>query len=411
MKQPSRRVRSMIMRTFVGALVCSFAVFALMVVLFGFTLEDDIFELQVREATANFLRDNPVVKSDHGSLPGVKMTYYVGTEAMPEWLRTKIKPTYKDRAFEVFGGDNGHFHALAQTMPDGRNFYVFFNARRFVRSTPEIKSFLMVIGGMAGLGLVLSLYFLTRMSRKVSRPLEEMANMLADGENVDGRLAVPAQAPRELHALAEAIEIRDQRIQVLLERERQFNRDASHELRTPLAVAFGAVEVLEEKQDASAALTRVKAAIKDMQQLTEGILWLGRDARDAQGCDIKAVCEHSVAAYRHLIGSRNVTVSVKGEERVKMPVPEAVAHVLVGNVLRNALSYTDSGAVTVSVSEGLVEIVDTGIGFGGVDVERRGFGVGLTLVERLSTHFGISFDVRSRPEGGTKVVLSWAEPV
>lgn len=411
MKQSSRRVRSMIMRTFVGALAASFAVFALMVVLFGFTLEDDIFELQVKEATEKFLAETPLPLADQGSLPGVDMIYYIGTGAMPGWLRAEIVPSYKDRPFEVFGGENGHFHALVRTMPDGRNLYVLFNARRFVRSTPEIKRFLMIIGSMAGVGLILSLYFLTRMSRKVSRPLEDMADILADGESVDGRLAVPAQAPRELHTLAEAIEMRDQRIQALLERERQFNRDASHELRTPLAVAFGAVEVLEEKQEASAALARLQAAIKDMQQLTEGILWLGRDAEDAQGCDIRVVCEHSVEAYRHLIGSRDVDISVEGGDGIRMPIPEAVAHVMVGNILRNAFSYTDSGAVTVSVYETHVEIVDTGIGFGGVDIERQGFGVGLTLVERLSTHFGISFEVKPRAEGGTKAVLSWADCV
>lgn len=412
MRKPTRRVRGMIMRTFITAMMSSFVVFSLMLVMFGFTLEDEIFDLQVRAAVDKFVATNPESLAPYGVMPALDMTYYVGTEAMPAWLKTEIDPTYRNGAFEVFGEEHGHFHALVQTLPDGQNLYVLFNARRFVRSTPQIKGFLLIIGVMALLGLMISLFFLTRMSRKVSGPLEDMVDVLADGESVDGRLAVPAKAPRELHALARAIEERDVRIQALLERERQFNRDASHELRTPLAVAFGAAEVLEEKEGGSRALTRLKSAIKDMQQLTEGILWLGRDPGRAQGCDIAVVCADSIQAYRHLVGDRSVSIQlddlVGGQE---MPVPEPVAHVLVGNILRNALSYTDKGEVTLRIGAGMLEILDTGVGFGEVDKAREGFGVGLTLVRRLCTHFDIDFALAARETGGTVATLKWVGAV
>ena len=408
MTSSPRRVRVMIMRTFVGALVSSFAIFTLIVVFFGFTLEDDIFDLQVIEAADKFLAENPHPLADSGTLAGLDMTYYIGTEAMPSWLRAEVDPSYRDRPFEVFGEEHGHFHALVKTMADGRNFYVFFNARPFVQSTPQIKGFLMVISGMAGLGFLLSLFFLSRMSRKVSAPLEEMADLLTSGESLVGQVDLSPQAPRELHTLAQAIEDRDHRIQVLLERERQFNRDASHELRTPLAVAFGATEVLEEKQKPSAALTRLKAAIKDMQQLTEGILWLSRNPEQVKSCNIKTVCADSIKAYRHLAGGRDVAVTIEGGAAVQMPVPEAVAHVMIGNILRNALSYTDSGSVNVYVRAGKVQILDTGVGFGDADTERQGFGIGLSLVERLCAHFGVSFEVAARSEGGTQAALSWS---
>lgn len=411
MRTSPRRVRGMIMRTFVGALVCSFIIFTFMVVMFGFELEDNIFDLQVQEATKRFLSENPELPRNQGTLNGLDMTYYLGTDSMPDWMAANIDPSYSNGAFEIFGKEHGHFHALVRTMEDGRKLYVFFNARPFVRSTPHLKVFLLVVGGMAAVVLLVSLFFLARMSRKVSGPLEDIAGLLADGRSVDGRLMIPPQAPRELHALVEAIMTRDRRIQALLDRERQFNRDASHELRTPLAVAFGAAEVLEEQQTSSTALTRLKLAIKDMQQLTEGILWLGREPEKAQSCIIKSVCADSIKAYCHLTGDRDVSVIVEGGDSVRMPVPEPVAHVLVGNMLRNALSYTDSGSVCVCITETEVEVVDTGIGFGDVDVKRQGFGVGLTLVERLCDHFGVVFKVSARPEGGTRAVLQWSNGI
>lgn len=407
MTRPARRVRSMIMRLFIGAMVSSFSIFTAMVVIFSFSLEDDIFELQVHEAADAFVAENPATGATSGTLKALDMTYYIGTDAMPDWLRTEVERGERYGVFEVFGEEHGHFHAVVRTLADGRKLYVFFNARRFIQSTPQIKGFLMVIGGMAILGMLISLFFLARMSRKVSAPLEHMADILSDGDSVAGRLSIPESAPRELKLLARALEERETRIHELIARESQFNRDVSHELRTPLAVAYGAAEVLEEKGSGeNRALKRLKAAVKDMQQLTEGILWLGRDASREQACDLAAVCASSIHAYGHLVGDRPVTVRLdcKG---VVMPVPEAVAHVIVGNILRNALSYTDEGEIAVLGADGRLEISDTGIGFGKADPGREGFGVGLALVSRLCSHFGIDFDVAPRDGGGTCATLTW----
>ena len=399
------------MRTFLGAMITSFSIFSLLVVMFVFSTEDEIFDLLVAAATEEFVAENPVPRTNHGSIKSLNMTYYVGTEEMPDWLQAEIDPTYTDGQFEVFGEENGHFHALVRPLDDGRSLYVFFNARRFIRSTPQIKYFLITIAVMAGVGILLSLLALARMSRKVSSPMEDVAHILADGESVVDRLDIPFGAPKELHALAHAIEERDGRIQALIERERQFNRDASHELRTPLAVAFGAAEVLEEKEISSKALVRMKSAIKDMQQLTEGILWLSRDPDETQSCPIDAVCRRSFEAYSHLVADRDVAVKLNEPMEGSMPVPEPVALVVVGNILRNALSYTEVGEVVVTSSAGSISISDTGVGFGEVDPNKEGFGVGLTLVERLCRHFGIRFTLAPRDGGGTIATLSWTKSV
>ncbi|NVJ96624.1 MAG: HAMP domain-containing histidine kinase [Alphaproteobacteria bacterium] len=407
MKKKQRRVRGLIMRTFVTSMIASFAVFSLMVVVFLFSLEDEIFELQVKEAMNRFVAENPAPTESAGALPALDMSYYVGTAEMPAWLLAEIPESGYKGGFEVFGEEHGHFHAYVTTLEDGRALYVLFNARRFIRSTPQIKVFLVFIGGMAALGTLISLFVLARMSRKVSGPLEHMADVLADGGDVGGRLSVPQSAPRELHALAAAIEERDARIQALLARERQFNRDASHELRTPLAVAYGAVELLEEEGKESGPLIRLKTAIRDMRQLTEGILWLGRDPDQGQSCDIDQVCRDSIEAYAHLVKQRKVAILLESETNVSMPVPEAVAHVIVGNILRNALSYTDEGEVKLILIPGQLQIIDTGVGFGQAGAERTGFGIGLSLVERLCSHMNIEFDVSARTEGGTIADLIW----
>lgn len=402
-----RRIRSLVSRSFFATTLACFATFAMVIVLFGFILEDEIFQRQVRGAAESFLASNPLPQEPHGTLKSLDMEFYVGLAAMPVWLREEIDPAWRDRSFEVFAQERGHFHALVRTLEDGRGIYFLFNARPYIRSTPRIISFMQIIGAMAGIVLLLTLFFLRRVGRKVSDPLESMAAALSDGAAVETKLELPANAPAELFALAAAIEEKDARIKSLIERERQFNRDASHELRTPLAVASGAAEILEQTGIQHQALTRLQTATKDMQQLTEGILWLGREPNRAQSCDVAEVCNESIDAYRHLLGDRSVRVVLDSEEGVQMPVPEPVAHVLIGNILRNAFSYTVEGKIKISVQPGFVEIADSGVGFGQAEASEQGFGVGLSLVERLCVHFGLCFDVQARDEGGTCAHFTW----
>ncbi len=403
------KVRGLVMRNYIGSTIVSFLLFAVMIVMFGFDLEDEIFDYQVRHAAEQFIDNEHPLSEASGTARFLEMQYFIGTEGMPDWMAEQIDPGWVDRNAEIFAEEKGHFHVSIRSLPDGQRFYMLFNARAYIRSTESIKSYLVIIGVLAGVVFLVSLFFVYKMTRKVSAPLEIMASELAAKDKVSPEFQLPEQAPVELHALAAAIGERDKRIQDLMERERQFNRDASHELRTPLAVAVGAAEVLEGTYDSTPAFKRLKAAIRDMQQLTEGILWLGRDPGRAQHCNISSVCCDSIKAYRHLVDGRDVVISFKGGDDILMPVPEPVAHVMVGNILRNALSYTDSGEVSVSVGANGVEIQDAGVGFGKLAPGREGFGVGLALVERLCAHFGVDFSVAGRVQGGTKASLGWSK--
>ena len=69
--------------------------------------------------------------------------------------------------------------------------------------------------------------------------------------------------------------------------------------------------------------------------------------------------------------------------------------VLIGNLLRNAVAYTDSGRVRVEIDTGAIVIEDTGVGvpeervrdigrpFVRGSTGRPGHGVGLTVVTRM----------------------------
>jgi signal transduction histidine kinase len=99
--------------------------------------------------------------------------------------------------------------------------------------------------------------------------------------------------------------------------------------------------------------------------------------------------------------------------------------VLISNLVRNACYYTDSGHVRIRVRFGEIRIEDTGIGMSPEQLERvfepfwradtarvGGQGIGLSIVQRLSSRFGWPVHLASESAKGTIATVSFpqAEP-
>ncbi|WP_299329104.1 HAMP domain-containing sensor histidine kinase [Parasphingopyxis sp.] len=380
----------------------------MLIALFGFDLEDDIFDDQVASAADRLAASDMRELQGSGTVSALDMTYYVGRVDMPEWLLESAPVRQDAERGEIFAEERGHFHLVTRTLENGQRLYVLFDARPFIRSTPQLASYLLIALVMALLAFLVSLLFLRRMIASLSEPLEKLSSRISW---TTADLAVPYpvadKAPEEVHLLAEALHARDRRIAGLLDRERAFNRDASHELRTPLAVAVGALELIEEKSDESRALSRLRTALADMQRLVDGILWLGREPNGGERCDARSAVQASIDAHRHLLRDRPCDIRDDGGNAVSMPVPLEVGLVLIGNLVRNAVSYSQDGPIKVLIETRSITVRDSGSGFGQTDKGQEGFGIGLSLVQRLGDHFGVTLSIRARPEGGTDAVLQW----
>jgi signal transduction histidine kinase len=115
-----------------------------------------------------------------------------------------------------------------------------------------------------------------------------------------------------------------------------------------------------------------------------------------------------------------VRSELRSTHRVYLEAPEQVVSILLGNLLRNAFSYTDAGEVVVEIGAGTVRIRDTGVGMPADRIEamfrpfvrgehdrRGGHGVGLTIVRRLSDRFGWPLQVTSEPGVGTTIDIAF----
>jgi signal transduction histidine kinase len=160
-----------------------------------------------------------------------------------------------------------------------------------------------------------------------------------------------------------------------------------------------------------------------MEELTSAFLLLAREGE--KGLPVERVCVNAVVAdelerARVLAEGRPVSASVRESVRLYVDAPEKVVSVVLGNLLRNAFSYTDAGEVTVTIGTDAVMIRDTGVGMApdkvaemyrpfvrGDERRRGGHGVGLTIVRRLSDRFGWPLAIDSAPGAGTTVTVGF----
>jgi len=212
-----------------------------------------------------------------------------------------------------------------------------------------------------------------RISDRLTQPLAQLSKSL--GEKTPANLSAielpEGAATREIRHLVDRLNSYQDQIKDLIERERAFNRYASHELRTPLMVMKGATTLLG-KSDSKVFLERQRVrmvqACQEMEDYITTLLSLTRDEDlDAVASRVVQSTEFEGIRQTHLgyLADKSVTVDIieTGQVVTKLPIP--TLHILVGNLLKNAMACTEEGHVNILVADNEIAIVDTGCGLSG----------------------------------------------
>ena len=231
----------------------------------------------------------------------------------------------------------------------------------------------------------------------------------------------------EITNLATVINGYHGRITELLRREHEFSADVSHELRTPIMVVQGATELLAKQlgSDASNELvTRIKRGCFHMTTLIEAFLYLARvpgSFKDmVEPVSVKRVIETQIAAVRDVVEKNRITVNVQESADTTMNTIPAVIDIVIGNILKNAVKYTNQNVINIFVEKDEVVIQDYGPGIDtsvqaglferfnrGQNRNSDGSGIGLALVRRFCEQYGWMIDFRSDRETGTRVAVAF----
>ncbi len=270
-----------------------------------------------------------------------------------------------------------------------------------------------------------------RTSKRLVTPVSWLANQVAqwDPRDPDASAISPARLPadagEEVSRLSSALGGLATRLNEFVQRERDFTRDASHELRTPLTVIRVASDLMLAEPDLpprlERSLNRVRNAGRDMEAVIDAFLILARESDVAPLSEefaVREIVDAEVAKVKPELADKPVELSVRDEGAPLLTAPRHVLSVMVGNLLENAVHYTDQGRIELLLAQDRIEIRDSGIGmtpetlakafdpfFRADDRRADGRGMGLSIVRRLGDRFGWPVTLSSTPGQGTLAVI------
>ena len=328
----------------------------------------------------------------------------------------------QDGIHELHGTEDGQAFAykLAVRRTPTHAFFLAYDMTQTLQGQGQQNRMLVAtVVVFTALALVLGWWSASR----VMAPVSDLAQRLRrSGTSSDPAALAPHFAEDEVGELAKALDDYAGRLTEVVQRDREFNADVSHELRTPLAVIRGAVELLLSKPEVDertrTRLQRIQRAEQQCTDLISALLLLSRNERAVGQCDVGRVAQQLLDHHRAQLGGKPIELRLEGESGVLLEAPESALAVALGNLIGNAVKYTQSGAVVVRVFHDAVEVVDSGPGLSAEDAAKlfergyrgthaghsQGGGIGLSIVRRLCALYG--WDVRVRPGDDIGVVAT-----
>ena len=218
---------------------------------------------------------------------------------------------------------------------------------------------------------------------------------------------------RKQNQLIQQLNISEKKVKEAAKLKEKFMTNMSHEIRTPMNAILGFTNLLERKDiDAES-----KGYVQTIQKSGENLLAIINDILDLSKIEEGMMrIETAPFSIRELIHSVEVMLRSKAAEKhlqFLIIVDELLPDTLEGdatrltqiliNLIGNALKFTDSGSITIKITnEGITDnFINTGIA-----VTDTGIGIEKNKLEKIFERFQQAEDTVTRKYGGTGLGLS-----
>jgi PAS domain S-box-containing protein len=212
----------------------------------------------------------------------------------------------------------------------------------------------------------------------------------------------------------------------------RFLATASHDLRQPLQSLALLNDVLKRptsKEDAAEALEQQELAITAMSRLLNALLDIsklesGAIKPDITDFKVASLLEELRAEFAQVAASKGLQLIIEPCAQSAHSDPALVGQAL-KNLVSNAIKYTRKGSVRLRTEPRgefvRIEVCDSGIGIASdqlayifdefyqvgvaTNTSRDGYGLGLSIVQRVVQLLGLRIDVKSEPGAGSTFAL------
>lgn len=194
----------------------------------------------------------------------------------------------------------------------------------------------------------------------------------------------------ELVNLVEELKSNIKKQKEFIDREEFFLRTVSHELRTPIAIISTSGELLERLAltgAAQRATDRIMYAVNNMKTLVQTLLWLSRKSDTSlpvTEIDVQAMIYKIVEDNKYLSQDKDIELNFDKLNSGPVIVGNyGTVHLVLINLIRNAIQYTNQGCITFENSSYTVtinnptneDVIENKI--------ESSYGIGLYLVEKI----------------------------
>ncbi len=205
----------------------------------------------------------------------------------------------------------------------------------------------------------------------------------------------------------------------------------THELRTPLTAIIGYIGLIEKESDADKArmyIQNIQHSSGRMREMLNTLLDFfrldnGKEQPNFSPCRISAITHILETEFTPIAMNKGLSLTVKNVcDAVVLTDKERIIQIG-NNLLSNAIKFTDSGGVslTADYDNGILKIIveDTGTGMTNEEQQRvfgafqrlsnaatkDGFGLGLSIIQRIVTMLGGTIRLESEKGKGSRFTV------
>lgn len=246
--------------------------------------------------------------------------------------------------------------------------------------------------------------------RRGLMPLQRLQSEVAEKSVETLHPIEMTQAPREVHALADAVNRLLAAVRRSMQQEKRFLNDAAHQLRTPLAGLKGQLELAlaeTDPQALKARLLKVNAAVERSSHLVHQLLSLARSEGEVpmEELDVAKLARDLACDWAPRMLGQGIDFGYEGEEKLVLRGNALLLREALSNLIDNAVRYAGrDSTITLraraEADKAVLEVEDNGPGMSedyrlqafqrfmrASDVP-GGVGLGLAIVREIARRHG-----------------------
>ncbi|EGK8037583.1 HAMP domain-containing histidine kinase [Campylobacter lari] len=204
-----------------------------------------------------------------------------------------------------------------------------------------------------------------------------------------------------------------------------FIKDTTHEINTPISAILMSVESLERKKNFEEikVLKRVKIAALTLSHLYSDLTFLNFSQAYEAKKDwifLKNLIKERMEYFKIFLEQKNIDLELVLEDNGKIYANKEQFFKMFDNLVNNAIKYNiKNGHIKIALLEQKLIIADSGCGiakenlaniferYSRFNENQGGFGIGLSLVDKICKEHNIKIKVESELKKGTKFILTW----